>query len=158
MQASLIRSALIAISNDGNNMDLWVCHPHPSLLLALQPCLKKKKKVQSQSVRGRCDGDEGLTWQVLWAWSGVRVRIGDEEFLRKVRLLTLCTRLSRHALLYISCTTDRSAPKYWHIWVTHMRTPQELRPKVGVRWCYIQYVRVWVETGGYWLSQEGISL
>lgn len=34
--------------------------------------------------------------------------------------------------LYISCTTDRSTPKYWHAWVTCMKTPQqqEFSPKV----------------------------
>lgn len=52
-------------------------------------------------MRGRCDGDEGLTWQVLWGWSGVSFWIGDEEFLRKVRLLTLRTRLSCHVSIHI---------------------------------------------------------
>lgn len=33
----LIRSALIAISNDRNNMKLCVCHTHPSLA-AVAPC------------------------------------------------------------------------------------------------------------------------
>lgn len=123
MEAGLIRSALIAISNDGNNVE-FVIPTHPSY--------KKKQKtqrpVQSPSVRRRCDGDEGLTWQVLWGWSGVRLWIGAEEFLRKVALLTLCTRLSCHVHLYISCTTDRSTPRHWHAWMTRMRTPQ--RPRV----------------------------
>lgn len=49
--------------------------------------------VWSWSVSGRCDGDEGLTWQVLCGQSGVRHWIEPEELSRKVGLLTLCTRL-----------------------------------------------------------------
>lgn len=77
MQAGLIRSALIAISNDGNNMDLCVCHPHPSPLLPLEPRVQKKKCPEPECERAlwwwwRADvaGALGLVWgQTLdWRW------------------------------------------------------------------------------------------
>lgn len=42
IQRALIRSALIVISNDGNNMELCVCHSHPSpaVLLPLVRCVQ----------------------------------------------------------------------------------------------------------------------
>lgn len=73
MQTGLIRSALITISNDGNNMKLCV------FVLPALPCRRRCWRavcteftvpfrvcnVRSRRVSGRCDGDEGLTWQVL---------------------------------------------------------------------------------------------
>lgn len=70
MQTDLIRSALITISNDGNNMKLCV------FVLPALPRRRRRRRaaytvpsrvcnVWSRRVSGRCDGDEGLTWQVL---------------------------------------------------------------------------------------------
>lgn len=116
-----------------NSVQLHVCH------------------VCSWCVSRRCDGDEGLTWQVLCEWSWVRLWIEPEKLLRKVRLLTLCTRqLSQYVNLYrpLSYTTDvhtqthtqilTLAWKEWPDFGIHHSDQDGIQSTAGLHFCYIR--------------------
>lgn len=64
MQTGLIRSALIAISNDGNNMKLCVRHPHPSpaVVLLLQCCVQFCPAPCLSCLELVCE------WALWWWW------------------------------------------------------------------------------------------
>lgn len=146
MEAGLIRSALIAISNDGNNVE-FVIPTHPSY--------KKKTKIHNgpsragvwggvvmvmEGWRGRCSGDG------LGSDSGLELK----SFYGKSRFWHYAQGFRAMCIYTYPAPQTEVLPDTgthgWRAW--ERRSDREFSPKGGLHLCYIQHICAWVETGG----------
>lgn len=161
MQTGLIRSALITISNDGNNMKLCV------FVLPALPCRRRCWRaaytVLSRSVSVMSGAGELVgAVMVMKGWRGrcsvdslgSGARLSLKSFKKgKPRSLTLCTRrMSQHVDLYrpSSSTTDAHA---------HTRTQEHQHAKSDVNLRRVSDVQQAHRSDGNWLdSTAGLHL
>lgn len=97
-------------------------HLFAVLQFCLAPCLSRL-----ESVSGCCDVDEGLTWQVLCWWSGVRRYIEPEKILKERQTFDITHQASLTVCGFIQSYQQHRTPSQtntqWHAqWHPHKKS------------------------------------
>lgn len=174
IQTGLIRSALIAISNDGNNMKPCVCHPHPSLsfLVVLKCCVQfcpaprlsclefVSEWVLWRWWRADVAGALRMIWgQTLdWAWRAFKERQAFD--ITHQASATICGFIQSNQHLYTPSQTHTLARKEWHPVEKSTRSTTSTPQRPGTRLViqcsttglHLCYVCMWTGGGNvFWL-------